>query len=246
MPSAALSSPIGSPRENWRTRNLLAGIVTNLPLFRHATAQHLDELARYARAQHVHRGDPIYHRGDHLHGLFAVAFGLVKLSLRPGDGVEKVYRLVKAGETFGEPPVFLERSSPVDAAAIVDTMLVIFPAAAVHALLERDANFARSLITDLSERVEMLVAGLEAKSLYGAAQRLAAYLESLVAPEDGHRCATVQLAATKTVIASMLGVTKETFSRLLHELAAQGLISVAKRDITLLDRTRLDALAHSG
>lgn len=74
---------------------------------------------------------------------------------------------------------------------------------------------------------------------------LATYLESLVAPEDGHSRATIRLIATKTVIASMLGVTKETLSRLLHALAEQGLISVAKREITLLDRTRLDALAHS-
>lgn len=234
---------LSAPR---RTQNLLSGVIANLPLFRQATPQHLAELARHARAQHMRRGAPIYRRGEHLHGLFAVAFGLVKLSLRPSCGTEKVYRLVGAGQTFGEPPVFLERPSPVDAAALADTMLVIIPAPAVHSLIERDASFARSLVASLSERVELLVADVESSALYGAPQRVAAYLNSLADPGDGQASATVRLAATKTVIASMLGVTKETFSRLLRELADQGLIAVAKREITLLDRPRLNELAHGG
>lgn len=234
---------ISAPR---RTQNLLGGVVANLPLFRQATPQHLSELARHARAQHVRRGTPIYRRGDLLHGLLAVAFGLVKLSLRPSCSTEKVYRLVGAGQTFGEPPVFLERPSPVDASALTDTMLVIIPAPAVHSLLERDSSFARSLVAALSERVETLVADVEASSLYGAPQRVAAYLESLAQPSESQNPTTIRLAATKTVIASMLGVTKETFSRLLRELVDQGLIAVTKREITLLDRPRLSALAHGG
>ena len=40
------------------------------------------------------------------------------------------------------------------------------------------------------------------------------------------------------------GVTKETFSRLLRELANQGLIAVEKRDIVLRDRARLAEIAR--
>jgi len=54
----------------------------------------------------------------------------------------------------------------------------------------------------------------------------------------------VRLPATKTVIAARLGVTKETFSRLLRELGAMGLIQVRKREITLLDASRLGEVAH--
>jgi Mn-dependent DtxR family transcriptional regulator len=57
---------------------------------------------------------------------------------------------------------------------------------------------------------------------------------------------TVRLPATKTVIAARLGVTKETFSRLLRELAQRGLVRIAKREITLLDRAELAQVAHSG
>lgn len=245
MPRDTLSLPIRSLSANLRTQRLLSGILAHSPLFCQATPQHLAELVRCAHAQYVYRGEPIYHRGDSLHALFVVGFGLVKLSLRPGTGVEKVYRLVRAGETFGESSVFLRRCSLADAVALVDTMLVVIPSTVLNSLLERDASFTWSLVADLSQRVETLVADLEARSLYTALQRLAAYLNALASPGEPEARTTVHLAAARTVIASMLGVTKETLSRLLHELAAQGLISVAKRDITLLDRSRLNALAHA-
>jgi CRP/FNR family transcriptional regulator len=52
------------------------------------------------------------------------------------------------------------------------------------------------------------------------------------------------LPATKTGIAARLGVTKETFSRLLRELTEMGLVQVTRREITLIDRARLAAVAR--
>jgi CRP-like cAMP-binding protein len=54
----------------------------------------------------------------------------------------------------------------------------------------------------------------------------------------------VHLPTTKTVVAARLGVKKETLSRLLRVLAQRGLISVAQRNISILDRARLSALAR--
>jgi CRP/FNR family transcriptional regulator len=53
----------------------------------------------------------------------------------------------------------------------------------------------------------------------------------------------VRLPATKTAIAARLGVTRETLSRLLRELATRGLIEVARNEIMIFDRARLAELA---
>jgi CRP-like cAMP-binding protein len=119
-------------------------------------------------------------------------------------------------------------------------MLVVFPSQAVNALLEHDLNFARGLLASLSERLHNLVSEVEASTLLSARQRVASYLESLGAESAGGRA---RLPATKTVIAARLGVTKETFSRLLRELADRAVVSVAKREVVLLDRARLAAIA---
>ena len=78
--------------------------------------------------------------------------------------------------------------------------------------------------------------------MHGASERLAAYLESLAEP--GPAPLRAQLPAAKTVIAARLGITKETLSRLLRAFIEQGLIRVAKRDITILDPGRLSEAAR--
>src|SRR3990172_821967 len=220
---------------------LLEGVIANMPMFRHVARAHLAELARHARVQHVRRGATVCRRGESLNCFFGVAYGLIKLALRADSGEEKVLRLVGAGETFGEALVFRERPNPLDAVALADTMLVVFPSPAVIALLEHDPSFARGLLDSLSESMHNMVAEIEASTLLSARQRVAAYLESLAVEQSDDRA---RLPAAKTVIAARLGVTKETFSRLLRELANQGLIEVEKRDIVLHDRSGLAAIAQ--
>jgi CRP-like cAMP-binding protein len=50
---------------------------------------------------------------------------------------------------------------------------------------------------------------------------------------------TINLEATKGVIASRLNITQEHFSRILHQLMEAGLIEVSRRDIRILDIARL-------
>jgi CRP-like cAMP-binding protein len=224
---------------------VLEGVIANLPMFRAAPRSSLVELARHARSQHVHRGSAVCRRGDPMPGFYAVAYGMVKLALRTDAGEEKVLRLVGPGETFGEAVMFLEKPCPVDAVALADSLLIMLPAEPVFSLLERDPRFARSLIASLSQRMHGLVADVEASSLRGGLQRVAAYLEAHAETgEDG--VVRVRLPATKTVIASHLGITKETFSRLLRELAQMSLITVARREITLLEPSGLADIARNG
>jgi len=219
---------------------LLEGVIANMPLFRSVARVPLAELARQARVLHVRRGAVICRRGEAVNALYGIAYGLVKLGLRAPGGDEKVLRLAGPGETFGEEPVFREQPSALEAVALADTMLVLFPAAAVHALVERDAGFARTLLAALAERLYALVAEVESSALLSARQRVCSYLASLA---QATREPRLRLPTTKTVIAARVGVTKETFSRLLHELARQGLIEVHKREILVRDAERLAALA---
>jgi CRP-like cAMP-binding protein len=51
----------------------------------------------------------------------------------------------------------------------------------------------------------------------------------------------VALATSKGVLASRLNITREHFSRILHDLSAAGLIEVHGRIIRILDSERLRA-----
>jgi CRP-like cAMP-binding protein len=222
-------------------------ILGKLPLFRHVALAQLRRLARRAQLRSVAKDTLLYERGDAANGCYALVSGLVKLSLLAPNGAEKVLRLVGAGETFAESVIFHPQPQPVNALVLADSRVVFLPAQALCDLLEHDRGFARALLASLSQRIHMLIADIESYSLSSGTQRIAAYLHSLAgAPGPAGVCALtrVRLPANKTVIASRLGVTKETFSRLLHELTAQGLVEVSRREIVLRDPPRLAELAR--
>jgi len=214
-------------------------LVANMPLFRPVAREHLAQFLEDAVIHRLKRGGVLLRRGERAECFYGVAQGQLKLTLRGDRGEEKLLRIVAAGETFGEALVFSPRASPIDAVALTDAVVVAFPAEQVHALVDRDTNFARAALSSLSERMHRLVDEIEAETLFTARQRIASYLVALAKGASRAR-----LPVTKTLVASQLGVTKETFSRLLREFADRGLILVEKRDILLHDRGRLAAIAH--
>jgi CRP-like cAMP-binding protein len=196
----------------------------------------LAELARRSQSLQAAPGSVVARRGERLPGLMIVHYGLVKIALKGDAG--RVMRLVGAGETFGEAALFLDQPLPVEVTAVADTALLIVPAQPLLALFDQDPRFARGLLASVCLRLQSIVADFEAATVHGARERLAAYLGSL--GED-----TAQLPAPKQVIASRLGMTKETLSRLLRAFMQEGLIEVANREVRLLDRARLAALARA-
>jgi CRP/FNR family transcriptional regulator, dissimilatory nitrate respiration regulator len=201
-------------------------------------------LAGHCRPLSARRGEIIVQRGALLPGVLALQAGSVKLSLRAADDDERVLRIVSAGESFGEPTALLRKPCLYDAIALSDAKLVSIASAGIFALLTRDARFARLLTIALAERSYRVLVELEAATTQRGAQRLAGYLESLPKRQDGRGAPSVQLPVSKTIVAALLGMKKETLSRLLHQFSAAGVIGMARRDISILDPAKLSAAAR--
>ena len=223
---------------------LVQGVIAHLGLFAGVPPAHAALAARQAWVLHVPRAEFVARRHARMPGLFALAYGSVKLSLRGPEGAERVLRLLTAGQVFGEASALLGRGADYDAIAVAESKLVVLPTAAMLDLVEREPRFARNMIFALAQRKIELLAELEAVTVRRGAQRLAAYLESLAGSNNGNGDGPtrVHLPVAKTMIASRLGIKKETLSRLLRQFAAQGVIEVARREIAILDRDRLAAL----
>ena len=214
-------------------------LIGNLPLFKQVAREHIALLAKHATIHRLKRGGIVCRRGEPLECFFAVSYGQVKLVLRADNGEERVLRIVGSGDTFGEALALRPRPNPLDAVALSDVLVIELPARQVNAVLERDAHFARGMFARLAERMHQLVAEIETGTLLNARQRIASYLTGLAGGAS-----RVRLPVTKTLIASQLGVTKETLSRLLREFSDHGLIHVHNRNIIVRDRARLAAVAH--
>ena len=219
-----------------RVRSLLA----NVPLFKELAPDELEHIAAFTQQVRASRSEILFHRGDAPKGFHVIVLGQVKLAFVSAHGDEKVVDILGPGQSFGEAVMFMERPHVVTAQALADSLLLHIQREAVFDELERDPRFARRMIAGLSRRLHDLIGDLEANSMRSGTQRIIGYLLHACSPssaQDGG--IEVTLPATKGVVASRLNLTQEHFSRILHELAAEGLVEVRGRSVHIRDVDRL-------
>ena len=238
----------------------LARLAEN-PVFATLTKPHLLHLFQHSQLHTFQRGDTVFDAGQACNGLHAVLDGCVKVYARASDGHEKVIDVVSRGSTLpGTHPV---RTGPHahHARALGDTAVLVVPHEVLRNELHLHSEMATRLLDDAVRQVHRMMREIETTSLCSAAQRVCDYLLHLPAlaeqteqadalndalsdgPSDtpggvsGER--VVVLPVSKGVVASLLSITPEHFSRVLRELQTEGLIDMQQRTIRLLAPDRL-------
>jgi CRP-like cAMP-binding protein len=214
-------------------------LLSHVAMFRGLSREDLARIAAGSTAIHAERGEILFQRGDPCTGFHSIAFGQVKLSISTPAGAEKVIEILGPGRSFGEAVMFTGGIYPVAATALADSLLLHVRSNVLFAELERDPQLARRMLAALSVRLHMMVRDVEAMTLHSASQRVIGYLARL--EDEGGEPGVVTLPAQKSLVASALNLTPEYFSRILHDLAAEGLVRVDGRRIEILDAEGLRA-----
>lgn len=217
-----------------KTRAFLA----NLAIFSEMGPGELDRVAAATVPLYFDKGQSIVQCGDPCTGFHLVVYGQVKLAFTSPQGVEKVLEIIRPGQSFGEALMFLDKPYMVFAQALADSMLLHV---AKHAVFEElgPNPFGRRMIAGLAMRLRGLVRDIEAYTLRSGQERVIGYLLAELPEGAANGDAEVRLTPGKSVLASRLNMTPEHFSRILHELAADGLIEVNGRSIRVPDIARL-------
>ncbi|HEX7383310.1 MAG TPA: Crp/Fnr family transcriptional regulator [Burkholderiaceae bacterium] len=212
-----------------------------LPLFNDLSPAELTRVAEGCTLRRLTRGEMVFRTGDRCEEFHVVVTGQVKLFVLSPSGHEKVVELISPGQTFGEAIMFTDRPYILSAQSLADTLLLTVSQRAVLEEIARDHRFALRMLAGLSRRMHGLIHDVEAYALHSGLQRVIGYLlrdQALEDCEEGER-RTVSLPVSKATIASRLSLTPEYFSRVLHELADQGLIEIDRREIRIVDAPRL-------
>jgi CRP-like cAMP-binding protein len=231
---------IAMPTSMAKNKANLRDVLAKQPQFRQLSGRALDRMADGTAELRVGKGTSLFSKGDQLAGFYVVVYGQVKLSLPSTHGAEKVIDLIGPGESFGEAIMFLGAPSLVSATALADALLLLISRDVVMDQIERDPAFARSMLASLSMRLHSMVKDVETYTLRSSTQRVIGYLLQYQ-PDDGESTnqLEIRLPASKYVIASRLNLTKETLSRIFHELSQAALINVRGKQIDVLDVAKL-------
>jgi CRP-like cAMP-binding protein len=216
----------------------VVSFLSNQPLFKDMAATTLARLAAGSSIKKLPRGTDLFEAGQASEGLYLIIEGQIKLFAKADNGHQKVIEVVGPGECVSEALMFSDGAHGVNASVLFDAQLLVIPKDLLLQEIEHNSGLAMRMLTDMSRRLNGLVRDIQAVTLHSGAKRVVDYLlhaPSQLASNKNAHPSTISLPASKGTIASLLSVTPEHFSRILHELQANGLIAVQRRQIHILD-----------
>jgi CRP-like cAMP-binding protein len=217
----------------------IPGLLHQMPFFSELSGEDIERVARFTRERHLEKGEVLFQRGDQAYGFYFVVSGQIKLAVSSAQGNEKVVEIVGPMQSFGEAVMLMTRPYPVFAEALTPTQLLHIGQNVVSDLIDQDSTFARKLLAGMAIRLHSMVQDVETYSLRSSTQRVIGYLLQQAESERADGTCHIELPTSKQVIASRLNLTPETLSRIFHDLAEAGLITVQGKRITLHDPARL-------
>ncbi|TXT41288.1 MAG: Crp/FNR family transcriptional regulator [Comamonadaceae bacterium] len=215
--------------------------LSSSPLFSGLSPEELARISLSSRIATYPKGGMVFEVGQACEAFHIVVSGQVKLFVVSPAGQEKVIEIISPGQSFAEALVFLNKPYILSAQALCETMLVNVSKQGVYNEIEQDPHFALHMLAGISRRLHGLVQDVEGYALQNGLQRLIGYLLRDVDAStlSAQTTLTVSLPANKSTIASRLSLTPEYFSRVLHDLEAQKLIQIDRKQIHILDVQQL-------
>ena len=200
-----------------------------------------DLLAEGRSPRKYRAGRLVYLQGappDHFYYLIS---GSARSFISTGAGEERVLAVHRAGDLMGEASFFDGCPRVTSAMTLEDCLILPISQGQLDAALQRHPELALPMLRYLARTVRLLSGHVESSSL-PAPQRVARWL--LGQPCGGNAAGeSAAIRATHEGIGQAVGLSRVTVSRVLGELAAQGLVELGYRSVTLLERTRLEAMA---
>ena len=188
-----------------------------------------------------HAGDHLFREGDPFEAIAAVRAGRVKTYSIDREGREHVLGFHLPGEVIGLNAI-AGNKYPCNAIALDTVTLCRFSFPQISVLATRLPGVQQTLFRLLSRDIgtASLLAGD-----WTADERMAAFLVGLSRrlAARGFSPDRFQLTMARTDIANYLRLAPETVSRVLKRFQDEGMLQVERRELELLDRSRLESMA---
>lgn len=217
------------------TRNVRR-ILANFSLFKGLDDTELDALAGASSPIRVPANSCVVEQGDAPKGMYLVVYGQMKVGFQRRDGGEKTLVILGRDKCFGLSEMLLGQDHQAFVKTTADTMLLHAERDTVLQLARSNFPFVHELMACVGRQLHTLVRDIESYALQTARQRIAGYL---LRQQKNQNSDFIDLVGSKTMIASRLSLTPETFSRLLHDISSEGAIKVTGRRIRIADTDRL-------
>ncbi len=190
------------------------------------------------------KGENIIKQGAFTTNIVYIKSGLVKEHMNGPSGKDEILKITKAPAYIGVPSALGGRIHKYSCTALEHTSVCFIDLHIFNELLITNTFFSRELIMglsrDLLEHFTKCVNKTQ-KQLHGSLAETLLYLSEKIYESD-----SFTLSLTRTELGAMIGTTRETITRILHEYTENSLISIQGKKVKILNREMLQRISDAG
>ena len=184
-------------------------------------------LSKYgAKVKVFQKGDFIFEKDEIAKDYFQVVSGEIKMNNYNEDGKEFIQGIFKKGQSFGEPPLFADRSYPANAEAIKESKVLCLPKDAFLRMLEQEGLYMEVLNT-FAKRL-YFKATVAAEISYEQPEHRVLTILNYFKKYSGNpgENKSFQVDFTRKEIAHLTGLRVETVIRAIKSLESKGKLKI--------------------
>lgn len=190
------------------------------------------------------KGENIIKQGAFTTNIIYIKSGLVKEHMLGPNGKDEILKVTKAPAYVGVPSALGGRIHQYSCTALEHTSVCFIDLHIFNELLLTNPYFSRELILNLSrDLIDHFTRCVNKtqKHMHGSLAEALLYLSDKIYRED-----TFRISLTRTELGALIGTTRETVTRILHEYTEAGMISIDGKTMKILDREMLQRISDAG
>ncbi len=218
-------------------------IVKSLPAEK-LTSEELAVLSSNCARISFKEGENIIKQGAFTTNIVYIKSGLVKEHMTGPNGKDEILKITKAPAYIGVASVMGGRMHQYSCTALEKTSVCFIDLHVFNELLLTNSFFSRELIISLSrdllDHLERCVNKTQ-KQLHGSLAETLLFFSDKI-----YNSGTFRLSLTRTELGALIGTTRESVTRILHEYTENGLISLKGRTVKILNKEMLLKISEAG
>ncbi len=207
-------------------------VILDFPFFRNLSQSTVDELFRLSNIKSYKKGSLLFLEGEPASRIYVILCGWVKVYKSTADGNETVEQMLSTGNLVIESSIFTNDKYYSSAQISNEAKLMSFPSSIYRNLLNKDLALALNSLKYLSQTSRSYLSQIDNNRLKSSKERVGWFLLKQFIEQKNPN--TILLPYEKTIIASLLDMKPETFSRSLKSFKNRGLSS-EKHQIQIKD-----------
>ena len=194
------------------------------------------------RLKEFERDSYVAHSQDICHDLFIIVGGSVRGEMSDFSGKKLKIEDITAPRPLAAAFVFgRENRFPVDIIANEPATVMVIPRDVLIFLLQNSEVILKNYLNTISSRAQFLSGKIRFLSFKTIREKIANYILMHSTSDDQ----TFTLDQSQTELADFFGVTRPSLARTLARMEYDGIIRTKRREITILNREKLNNLLHN-